>query len=43
MNYLKESDIIKIIEESKYKDVFNIWRKSKTISTSLTPPDEKIK
>lgn len=36
----KESDIIKIIENSKYKDIFNIWRNSKKIeSTKEIPKD----
>lgn len=35
---LRELDIIKIIEKSKYKDIFNLWRKSKAVLTSLTPP-----
>ena len=36
---LKESDIIKIIENSKYKDVFNKWRTAKTINTSKEKPE----
>lgn len=36
---LKESDIIKIIENSKLKDVFDKWRKSKKILTSKTKPE----
>lgn len=46
---LKESDVIKIIEDSKYKDVFNKWRTAKTINTSKENPEnvyfvqEKIK
>lgn len=36
---LKESDIIKIIEDSKYKDVFNKWRTAKTINTSKEKPE----
>jgi hypothetical protein len=36
---LKESDIIKIIEESKYKEVFNKWRKAKKVFTSDTEPE----
>jgi hypothetical protein len=35
---LKESEIIEIIEKSKYKDVFNAWRKAKKINVSLTKP-----
>ena len=37
---LKESDVIKIIEESKYKDIFNKWRKSKIVLTSDIPPKD---
>lgn len=36
----KESDIIKIIEKSKYKDVWNTWRKAKKVHSSKTKPDE---
>lgn len=36
---LKEKDIINIILNSKYKDVFNIWKKSKNILTSNTKPN----
>lgn len=36
---LKESDIIKIIENSKLKDIFDKWRKSKKILTSKTKPE----
>ncbi len=37
---LKESEVINLIEQSKYKGIFDIWRKAKTIETSLdTPPD----
>lgn len=35
---LKESDVIKIIEESKYKDVFNQWRKAKEVFSSDEEP-----
>ena len=34
----KESEIIEIIEESKYKDVWEKWRKAKKINTSKTKP-----
>ena len=37
---LKESDVIEIIEKSKYKDVFNKWRKSKKILTSQSVPKD---
>lgn len=36
---LKESDVIRIIEDSKYKDVFNKWRTAKTINTSKEKPE----
>lgn len=35
---LKEAKIIKIIEQSKYKDIFNIWRKAKNVRTSKEKP-----
>lgn len=35
---LKESEIIKIIDDSKYSEVFNKWRKAKKIKTSLDEP-----
>ena len=35
----KESDIIEIIEKSKYKDAWNIWEKAKKIDTSKTKPE----
>lgn len=34
----KESDIIKIIENSKYKTVWNAWRKAKKVNVSKTKP-----
>lgn len=34
----KESDIIKIIENSKYKNVWNAWQKAKKINVSRTKP-----
>lgn len=34
----KESDIIKIIENSKYKDAWSIWQKAKTVNVSKTQP-----
>lgn len=36
----KESDIIKKIESSEYKDVWNTWRKAQKISTSKTEPKD---
>ena len=35
---LKESEVMRIIERSKYKDVFNAWRKAKKIHKSKTEP-----
>ena len=35
---LKESEIIDIIENSKYKEVFTKWKTAKQILTSETPP-----
>ena len=35
---LKESDIINIIENSKYKDIFDIWRKAKKVKVSKEEP-----
>lgn len=35
---LKESDVIKIIESSQYKDIFNIWKNSKKIKKSKEKP-----
>ena len=34
----KESDIIKVIENSKYKFIWNTWRKAKIINISKTRP-----
>ena len=31
---LKEKDVIKIIENSKYKDAFNFWKRAKSVSVS---------
>lgn len=36
----KESDVIEIIEKSKYKDAWNIWKKAKKINISKTKPDD---
>lgn len=36
---LKEEDVIKIIENSKYKDAFNFWKKSKSVIVSDNKPD----
>lgn len=35
---LKEVDIINIIESSKYKDIFNIWKNAKKIKVSQEEP-----
>ena len=37
---LKESDVIKIIEKSKYKEIFEKWRKAKKAKTSKTEPKD---
>ena len=34
----KESEIIEIIENSKYKDIFNIWKNAKNIKASKEKP-----
>lgn len=36
---LKESEIILIIENSKYKDIFKIWRMAKKVKVSKEKPD----
>jgi hypothetical protein len=35
---LKESEVLDIIENSKYKDIFNIWRNAKKVKTSKEEP-----
>lgn len=37
---LKESDIIKIIENSKYNKIYNIWKNAKQVKTSKEEPDD---
>ncbi len=37
---LKESDVIDIIESSKYKEVFDIWRKAKKVKVSVEEPKD---
>ena len=37
---LKEKDVISIIESSKYKEIFNIWRKAKKIEISKYEPKD---
>lgn len=36
----KESDIIRIIESSRYKDIWNTWRKAKKVNVSKTEPKD---
>lgn len=36
---LKESDVIEIIKNSKYKDVYKIWQDTKKVKTSITEPN----
>jgi hypothetical protein len=35
---LKECDVIEIIESSKYKDIFNIWKNAKKVKVSKKEP-----
>ena len=35
---LKESEIIELIENSKYKEIFDIWKKAKKIKVSKEEP-----
>ena len=35
---MKEEDVIKIIDESKYSNVFNKWRKAKKVKSSIDEP-----
>lgn len=35
---MKESEVINIIESSKYKEIFNIWRKAKKVKVSSEKP-----
>ena len=37
---LKESEVIEIIENHKYKDIFNIWKKAKKVKTSTEEPKD---
>ena len=37
---LKESDIIKIIENSKYANIYNIWKNAKKVKTSKEEPKD---
>lgn len=37
---LKESEVIEMIENHKYKDVFNIWKKAKKVKTSTEEPKD---
>ena len=36
----KEKDVIKIIEDSKYGEIFNIWRKAKKVKVSHEEPKD---
>ena len=36
---LKESDVIRIIENSEYSNIFNIWKNAKTVKVSKTKPN----
>ena len=36
----KESEVIEIIENSKYKDIFNIWKNAKNIKVSKEKPEK---
>ena len=35
---LKESEVINIIESSKYNDIFNIWKNAKKVKISKEKP-----
>ena len=35
---MKESEVINIIESSKYKEIFNIWKKAKKVQVSIEEP-----
>ena len=35
---MKESEVINIIEYSKYKEIFNIWKKAKKVQVSIEEP-----
>lgn len=37
---LKESDIIKIIENSKYANIYDIWKSAKKVRTSIEEPKD---
>lgn len=39
---LKESEIIKLIEGSKYSNIFEIWRKAKAVESSIESPPTTI-
>ena len=36
---LKESDVINIIESSKYKNIFNMWKNAKKVKSSKEKPE----
>ena len=35
---MKESEVINIIESSKYKEIFNMWKKAKKVQVSIEEP-----
>ena len=35
----KESEVIEIIENSKYKEIFNIWKNAKNVKVSKEKPE----
>ena len=37
---LKESDVIKIIENSKYNKIYNIWKNAKQVKSSKEEPND---
>ena len=37
---LKESEVINIIESSKYSNIFNIWKNAKKVKTSKEEPKD---
>ena len=39
---LKESEVINLIEQSKYQGIFDAWRQAKSIETSLDTPPENF-
>lgn len=37
---MKESDVIKIIEDSKYSNIYNIWKQAKKVKLSDEEPKD---